>query len=249
MEKIMLIAGCSHAAGSEINGQEDSVYNRQHSFGAVMARHFGYRPVNIAQNGMTNSGIARSILKWFEKNYNPDKMKVFVLVAWTESTRIEVPVERIYHYNLSSKAADWFDNTANQYMRVTFGWEGGDPEEKAVVPYYHKFMTQNEMFLEVQTIQLILQIQFYLKSIGVDYLMCNSLHVLTKNKRHTEEFLALVDHAKYFKLYEDGEQFFVKYQKLGYKNEKAKYWHHDEVPHEMYARELIDYVEGNKWVL
>ena len=37
MEKIMLIAGCSHAAGSEIDGTEDSVYNRQHSFGALLA--------------------------------------------------------------------------------------------------------------------------------------------------------------------------------------------------------------------
>ena len=90
----MLIAGCSHAAGSEINGLEDSVYNRQHSFGNLVAFNYGYRPINIAQNGMTNSGITRSILKWIEKFYDPSKMEVFVLVSWTESTRLEIPATR-----------------------------------------------------------------------------------------------------------------------------------------------------------
>ena len=65
----MLIAGCSHAAGSEINGTEDSIYNRQQSFGARLASKLGYRPINIASNGASNSGIARSVLKWFEKYY------------------------------------------------------------------------------------------------------------------------------------------------------------------------------------
>ena len=37
-EKILLIAGCSHAAGSEIDGKEDSKYNREHSYGALVAK-------------------------------------------------------------------------------------------------------------------------------------------------------------------------------------------------------------------
>ena len=34
-EKILLIAGCSHAAGSEIDGDEDSQYNRDHSLWCI----------------------------------------------------------------------------------------------------------------------------------------------------------------------------------------------------------------------
>lgn len=249
MEKILLIAGCSHAAGSEINGQEDSVYNRQHAFGALVAEHFGYRSVNIAQNGMSNSGIARSILKWFQKNYDPTRMKVFVLVAWTESTRLEVPMERIYYYDHCSKAADWFDETANQYMRVTFGWDGGDPEEKAIIPYYHKFMGQNETFLELQSVQLVLQIQYFLKSLNVNYLMCNSLYMFTKKVKQVEEFLALIDETKYYRVFNNEASFYQRYKDLGYVNELAKYWHHGEEPHRLYAQELIDYMETNKWEL
>jgi hypothetical protein len=249
MEKIFLIAGCSHAAGSEINGQEDSVYNRQHAFGALVANHFGYRPINIAQNGMTNTGIARSVLKWFEKHYDPSKMKVFVLVAWTESTRLEVPMERDYYYDHCSKAADWFDGTANQYMRVTFGWEGGDPEERSIVPYYHKFMAQNETFLELQSIQLILQIQYFLKSINVGYLMSNSLHMFNKRTRQVEEFLSLVDRTKYYQMDNNEAAFYTKYKNLGYVNDLAKYWHHGEMPHICYADELVKYIEGQQWEL
>lgn len=37
-EKIMLVTGCSHAGGSEIDGTEDSAYNREHSFGNVLGK-------------------------------------------------------------------------------------------------------------------------------------------------------------------------------------------------------------------
>ena len=61
-EKIALIAGCSHSAGSEIDGNQDSSYNRDNAFGSVLAKKLGYRPLNISVTGATNSGIARSIL-------------------------------------------------------------------------------------------------------------------------------------------------------------------------------------------
>jgi hypothetical protein len=248
-EKIFLIAGCSHAAGSEINGQEDSVYNRQHAFGALVAEHFGYKSVSIAQNGMNNSGIARSILKWFQKNYDPSRMEVFVLVAWTECTRLEVPMERTYYYNHSSKAADWFDTTANQYLRVTFGWEGGDPEEKSIVPQYHKFMAQNEAFLELHSVQLVLQIQYFLKSLNVNYLMCNSLYMFNTKVKQVKEMASLIDETKYYSVFNNEASFYKRYKELGYVNELAKYWHHGEEPHRLYAKELIDYMEANKWEL
>ena len=246
MEKILLIAGCSHAAGSEINGQEDSVHNRQHSFGAILARHLGYTPVNIALNGSTNTGIARSVLKWFEKRYDPDSMEVFVLVAWTECARLEIPTNRTYFYNASSRSADWYDHTANNYMRVAFGWDGGDAEERSLVPYYHKFMAQNETLLELMTMQSIIQLQSFFKSKNLDYLMCNSSHVFSSDSPQLRDYITLIDRTKYYNMLENESAFYTKYKNLGYKNDKAKYWHHDEVPHQLYAAELIQFLESNK---
>ena len=48
-EKILLVAGCSHMAGSEIDGKEDSTFNRQHSFGALIAKHLGRKVIHVAQ--------------------------------------------------------------------------------------------------------------------------------------------------------------------------------------------------------
>lgn len=247
MEKIMLIAGCSHAAGSEINGQEDSVYNRQQSYGAQLARILGYKPVNIALNGASNSCIARSILKWFQHNYKPNQMEVFVLASWTESIRLEVPSNRGFWYNGSSKSADWFDNTTNTYFRINFGWEGGDPEEKELFPRYHKFMAENETMLEIMSANNVLQVQYFLKSLGVKYVMCNAMHMFTLGSKHVQEYLDLIDEQCYYKLNgTKDEAFFWKYRNLGYENPNAKYWHHDETPHRLYAEELYKFIEENK---
>ena len=249
MEKIMLIAGCSHAAGSEINGTEDSIYNRQQSFGARLASKLGYRPINIASNGASNSGIARSVLKWFEKYYDKNTMDVFVLTAWTESSRLEVAANRNFFYNSSSKAADWFDPAINTYFRINFGWAGGDDEEKEMFPQYHKFMANNETMLELWSANYVLQIQYFLKSLDIKYLMCNSMHMFTKGSAHVNEFLTLVDEKNYYNLHAGSDEaFFWKYKNLGYKNEKAKYWHHDEVPHQLYADELFNFMEKNKCI-
>jgi hypothetical protein len=246
MEKIMLIAGCSHAAGSEINGLEDSVYNRQHSFGNLVAFNYGYRPINIAQNGMTNSGITRSILKWIEKHYDPSKMELFVLVSWTESTRIEVPSNRNFLYNISCKAADWFDETSNTYFRINFGWEGGDAEEKALFPYYQEFMANNSNLLELQCINNVLLIQYRLQALNVKYVMCNAMHMFTTSNKHNKDLLSMVDSNRYYNMHNNDAAFFWKFRNLGYTNSKAKYWHHGEEPHQLYAKELCEFIGENK---
>jgi hypothetical protein len=40
------------------------------------------------------------------------------------------------------------------------------------------------------------------------------------------------------------QSFFIKYKNLGYTNLKAKYWHHDETPHAMFADELFKFIKG-----
>ena len=93
MTKIGLVAGCSHSAGAEIDGNEDSLYNRDNSFGSLLCKKLGYEPINIALGGATNSGIARSVLRWINENYKPNEMEVFVCIGWTESSRLEVPAQ------------------------------------------------------------------------------------------------------------------------------------------------------------
>ena len=129
-EKILLIAGCSHAAGSEIDGDEDSQYNRDHSFGALVAKKLKRKPVNIAQVGACNTGVSRQVMQWMHNVYNPDTMNVNVLVCWTEPTRLEIPSEKERNYQSASSDTAWYEKGSDYFYKVIIGWTGGDEEEQ-----------------------------------------------------------------------------------------------------------------------
>jgi hypothetical protein len=61
--------------------------------------------------------------------------------------------------------------------------------------------------------------------------------------------VSLIDETKYYNVFNNEASFYQRYRDLGYVNELAKYWHHGEEPHRLYAKELIDYMEANKWEL
>jgi len=245
-EKILLIAGCSHAAGSEIDGNEDSEYNREHSYGALVAKTLKRKPINISQVGATNTGVSRQIQQWFHSCYNPDTMNVNVLVSWTEPTRLEVPSETERNYESASHSTAWYEKGSDYFYKVIIGWHGGDEEEQRYTPDLHKFMTNHQPYLEYQTYQLILQIQYLLQANKVPYMMLNAMPFFLDDINAIKNLLPLVDDNKYYQLNNKDEAFYQKYQRLGYVNEKAKYWHHGEEPHKLFADELINFNEEYK---
>lgn len=246
--KIGLVAGCSHIAGAEIDGEMDSQYNRMNSFGSLLFNKLGYQPLNIAINGSTNSGIARSILLWFDENYDPDKMEVFVCIGWTESSRLEVPAQlRPCNYLYGNPDIHWYDSSANSFTRINFGWHGNRPDEKELIPPYHKFMAENPLMLENWAATYVLQIQYFLNSLNIPYVMCSTMHMFQPGEHFTSYLVNLIDETKYYKL-KDGqdESFYWKYKNLGYENPKAKYWHHNEEPHQLHAEELYKFIGDNQ---
>lgn len=247
-EKIAIIAGCSHSAGSEIDGSLDSRYNRDNAFGSLLATKLGYRPLNIAINGASNSGIARSILRWFDDNYDPKTMDVYVIIGWTESSRLEIPAKhRPSDFHSGNPSIEWYDSSANSYLRINYGWEGNDAYEKVAVPIYQKFMSENETYLEYQAASNALMIQYFLKSLSIPYVMCNTMHMFVPNDHYVSYLLKMIDSRYYYKFDErqDGS-FYWQYKNLGYENTKAKYWHHNEEPHKLYAEELYTFIGEQK---
>ena len=243
----MLIAGCSHAAGSEIDGNSDSEFNRHNCFGSLLAQKTGYMPVNLALAGNCNSGIARNLLKWFEANYDENLMEVVVLVAWTDSTRMEIPVDREV-YLPDSQHVNWLDVTAKRFYRPTLGWPG-DPWTKGEVEMTkmaHKFIVENERFMEIMSLNLAMQIEYFLKSKNVKYVMCNSMPMFQTTTEHLGFYLSMMDYTKYYGIHNASEAFYPKFKELGYTNPKAKYWHHGEEPHQIFAQELYNFIQENK---
>lgn len=243
-QNVMLVVGCSHSAGAEIDGNQDSEYNRKHSYGNLLANFLGYTAVNISSSGSTNSTIARSVLEWCRENYKPEDMNLFVLISWTESSRMEIPSIDPTWYEGANLNADWTSKTSKNFLRINQGWAGGDIYEKRTVPSYQRFIAQNLIYLEIQSANLVLQLQYFLKMHSIDYLMCNTMHMFSEDKV-LKFYLELIDESRYIDFRNSENAFYWKYKNKGFKNPKAKYWHHNEEPHKMYASELLDFLIKN----
>lgn len=248
-DKILLIAGCSHAAGAEMNGCDDSVYNRSNSFGNHLARKYGMVPINIAQHGLSNNGIARTIMNWFHYQYNPEIQDVYVLVAFTESLRIELPrLDKTKDdIAITTRSASWLDNSSSDYYKFSLSnYKGKTPAEEEAFSNSQKFIVKNEIYMELQSAYIILLLQQFFAARNIKYVMCNTLHMFSSYITQIENLLPLIDQTKYRHMMHDGEAFYPKYKNLGYENPKAKYWHHNEEPHRAYAEDLYQFIEENK---
>lgn len=243
-EKILLVAGCSHAAGSEIDGESDSVYNRQHSFGNQLAAKMDRRAVNVASTGASNQAIARTVIEWINECYDPNKMELMVLVAWTESCRIDFPMERPTWHEQWNPASEYVSNSARDYIRVNMAYKGMDNEEKYKISTCQTFMAFAPVFFEILTANLILQIQYFLNSKGINYLMCNTMHLFSQS-HHLNFYVDKIAQKKYLNLLNNEESFYWKYKNAGFLNSNAKYWHHGEEPHTLFAEELYKFYLKN----
>jgi hypothetical protein len=239
----MLIAGCSHTAGSEIDGETDSPYNRQHSYGNLLANKLGYAPVNIAVCGYTNSAIARSVLEWFSQHDTTD-LDIFVLVGWTESVRIEAPFEfPTWHNKLNGQYCDWFSESSTDFLQITVLHKGYSDREKDIQEDYQTFMVRQSPYLEVVSANLVLQLQYFLKHKNVPYLMLNAGYMFSEsNQKYLKVYHQMIDKNRYYKFDNNHESFYSKFKRLGYKNNIAKYDHHGEEPHNLYSEELYKYI-------
>lgn len=239
--KILLVSGCSHAAGSEIDGSQDSKYNRSKSFGNLLGDMLGCTTINISSLASNNQCISRTILEWFKEEYNAQEMEVKVLVAWTESTRLDIPVvNRITPYENWNQGSDYISKASKEYIKVNLGYKGSDDEEIEIIKGCHKFIAENPVFIEILSANLVLQLQYFFNQNNIDYLMCNTMHMFSESSQ-INFYRNLIDSSKYYRLNENDNSFYWKFKSLGYKNDKAKFWHHGEEPHSLYAKELYEF--------
>jgi len=242
-ERILLTVGCSHAAGSEIDGHGESVYNRENCFGAKLAERLHRKNVNRALGGLSNQGIARSAIRFVDRQWDPDTQDLMVLVSWTESTRIELPVKdghRQYYWD--EEILPYKIHTNNLYHQINTGWTGGDQEEREWLAPIQSFMVDNTQFLQTLSAMQVLLLQNFFKVRNIPYLMCNTMHMFTPAP-HLSNYLSVVDTTHYYNPFDNTRSFYWYYRNLGYENVNAQWWHHDIVPHELYAQELYNFYQ------
>lgn len=243
-ENVLLIAGGSDPAGSEMDGSEDSIFNRQNSFGNLLANKLNYRPVNIAIAGSANTGIVRSVLEWFDTQYKPN-MNVFVLIGFADSIRMEAPWHRPTWHNKNNPHVDWFSETSIDYMRITPGLKKYNDDED-LIEDYQRFMSCAEPYLQIYSANLILQLQYFFRSKNIPYLLCNTLYMFDKENKQLQWYLKQIDSIRYINFDNNDESFYTRYANQGFKNPLAKYFHHGVEPHKLYAEYLHEYIIKNK---
>jgi hypothetical protein len=243
-ENVLLIAGGSDPAGSELDGTEDSIFNRQNSFGNLLAQKLNYKPVNIAISGSANTGIVRSIIEWFDNEYKLGD-NIFVLVGFADSIRMEAPWHRPTWHDKNNPHVDWFSKTSVDYMRITPALKKYNDDED-LIEDYQRFMACGESFLQIYCANLILQLQYFLKTKKVPYLLCNTLYMFDKNLKQLEWYFNQFDKERYINFDNNDEAFYTRYANQGYKNPLAKYFHHGPEPHKLYADYLFEYINEKK---
>ena len=251
-EKILLVAGCSHAGGYEIDGDMDSPYNREHSFGGLLtkqSRIFSDRKlINISTGGISNSYILRNVLLWFQECYNPDLHDVFCIVAWSDSSRWEMPLAHGQYIPDNNEYLPWFTDKHNDYLTIQLGWIHEHPDRMEQVPMqktYHNLIAEFPEQMEILSFNYALQLQWFFKSHNIDYVMCDTLHNFKSQTLWiTPE---LIDATKYFNAGNPDEAFFLKYDRLGYANVSRDFMHLGSDAHYEYSRELEVFLKPQEY--
>jgi len=239
-EKLLLIAGCSHASGSEMDGSQDSEYNRKNSFGNLLAEKIGRKALNIASHGSANSTITRVIIEWVNTFYDPEKMDLEILVAWTESFRMEIPVDRPIWYDQWNPYSDYISKVDMDFLRVNMGYKGGHEEERIIIAGCQEFIAKNVSYMEIASANLVLQLQYFLQTKNIKYIMCNTMEMFSENP-HLNFYINQIDKSPYMDIMDNKESFYWKYKNAGYKNAGPQFWHHGPEPHRLFAEKLRDF--------
>ena len=215
----LLVAGCSHSAGSELiepwhPGDPSQAYG-QHVANALDCTDY----VNIAGPGWSNQWIAHTLAEWLADCENLDDW--FVIVGWTGSARIPV-----------------YCDSTNEVVHLCPGANLSHYSNRIRRAYEHLYATQFPLDLCTRIEHnRILSIQMLLKQLNVRYLMFDSVwtnHDLCDNR--------WIDQQRYFR-FDDKENGYWQYYLRHVWDHSERWQNHAPAHYHAYWAELlVDYV-------
>ena len=243
-EGTVISFGCSHTAGSEIDGVGDSDYNRQHSYGAHLAKKFDYDHMNFALCGGSNQRIfllTTQVLKeiivgtcnlvpHLRKNH-----KYFFLIGWTSLNRFDLRYSNHLVYGQAGDAGDYLDD---KIVPVTSGTNPNLVEDKDLR----------------RILNYIFALQTMLETNNIDYYMFNAIENHFKTDYFTQDRYDVhaepiwrpgntiiydnIDETKYYHPKSYIENYYRWCTSHGHENQSNKYWHLGEPAHIDWANHI-----------
>ena len=254
-EGTVISFGCSHTAGSEIDGLGDSDYNRQHSYGAFLAKKFDYDHMNFAICGGSNQRIfvlTTQVLKEILVGgcnlvpYLREHHKYFFLIGWTSLNRFDLRYSNDEIYEQGGDAGDKLDG---KIIPACLGMNPNiinDKDLRRTIKYI-PYIADNVVMADCLA-SYIFTLQTMLETNNIDYYMFNAIEnhyqtdYFSRNRydRHAEPtwrpgntfIYDNINETKYYHPKSYTENYYrwctdVK----GHKNVTNKYWHLGEQAH------------------
>jgi hypothetical protein len=207
VQRILLVNGCSHAAGSDIESRavEPRGWSPQKAFGRHLADALGWRYENIAMPGGSNERIVRTTVERIGRAVHDGNVRdLFVLIMWTGHARFEVYDDHHQCWlNLCPGVAD-----TPYFNEYPF----------AVQRYftYHTLVRTTRTETSTRFWLEVLLLQSYLKVNAVDYLFCNSYQALDDGVQF-EAFSQQLDRTRYYEPFDEARSFWWQLKYEGYR--------------------------------
>lgn len=238
--KHVLINGCSHSAGSEIerSGEGESIYNRENCFGAQFAKKLHVSYTNLASPGAGNDYIFRSTVFWCLNNFNKIK-NTFFLIHWTSPWRTEYFVDN----HIQEPELFWQDEIYDKnvgYITSGARWNNFLKCDARIVKKLQKNLFLQDTHWHIQKYLNIIYLQTMLKSFKANYLFKNAMTPLLLQPRY-EQYSEKIDTTNFIDAYVEDGSFFENCLQAGYDIDGQVYWHHKLPAHKYWANKL--YVE------
>jgi len=249
MERLLVINGCSHSAGSETEGPGigDGIVCRNNSFGSMLAEKLDRKPVHLAFPGGSNDRIARTSTAWISDNLDKIKNKeidVLFLVHWTGAERSEYFFPESTFGKMDPLKTKFMDYSSDQeYWAVPYGVTA-DSKHGVLHETYESFNRLFENSLENWSdnkIKNIVYTQGILKQFNIPFWMGDGFYFDYKNTQTYNSLVTLID-EKYFPYHNNRNKcYYWMCTEAGYKNQDPtnRMWHLGRDAHRYYVEWLL----------
>jgi len=232
--KYLIGVGCSHFAGSEIEGPEKSLrtaYSLNRAIPGRVAEHFKLNYINLAKPAGSNGYIYRTIIETVQEwiNNGRDPSELFIVIGWSTDERYEFTWEgEHWHWANGKDASLIYNNGIGPDFSTWF---------KALQLYNTDFQ-----FGAHKKLINILTLHEYLKSRNVAYVQLASCAKIDPSTWEDNE--GILHGFPYHTFHEPTESFIDQY--LETESEHFTPWlHADAYLHNKYAEKLIQFIETN----
>lgn len=250
MNRVLVINGCSHSVGSEIQGLgiNDSRECRDNSFGAVLAKKLDRTPVHLAYPAGSNDRILRTTLAWIGDNIQAiqnNEIDPIFLIHWTGMQRTEY---RLEDEPFPSEFVDHL-NYDNCYRPITIGTTSMSFNvSKRIVHWFNQLFVFDTIQWSDNKIKNIVALQSVFKSLKLKYWFGDAFDAFEGCElgKNFYSISKLID-QKYFPYFNKVDMTFYRYcRSRGFSNldPSNRVWHLGLDAHQFYSEFLFE--EFNK---